>query len=70
MKVRLVFDDWRNAFHESVYQSDPDLSMRSFHSGTTFSADIELPEDEAEELKMAMDLGFVPVFYMIRGGGK
>ena len=64
VKVSLVFDDWRNSAQESVYQTEQgiELSMRDFHSGTTFKASIELDAQQAAELKDAMKKGFTPVF--------
>jgi len=66
MKIRLVFDDWRNKKGESVYNTlvGVDLSMRDFHSGTAFTADIQLDEEGELELKEALVAGYVPVFYV------
>ena len=66
MKINLVFNDWKKGM-KSVYNTEEglDLSMRSFHSGTTFNAEIDLDEYEEEELKEALQKGFVPYFYTI-----
>ena len=67
MKIKLVFSDWRDKNHKTIYNTEKgiDLSMGAFHNGTTFDADIELDEDSASELKQALDEGFNPVFYVI-----
>lgn len=66
MKIKLVFDDWRDRSHKSVYGTEKgvNLSMGDFHSGTTFNATIEV--DDPEELKESLRQGFIPVFYIIK----
>ena len=66
MKLKLVFDDWQKDW-KSVYNTEEgvDLSLRSFHAGTTFNAEIQLDQYEEEELKKALSNGFVPFFYVI-----
>ena len=68
MKVRLVFDDWRNSEHESVYATEKGIELSSgcFHSGTTFEAEIQLDAEDAEELQAALDNGYRPVFRVIK----
>ena len=64
VKVRLVFDDWRK---KGVRASDADclcLMAGQFHSGTTFPGSIELDEEDAEELLVALRDGFQPVFWV------
>ena len=66
MKIKLVFDDWRDRSHKSVYGTEKgvNLSMGDFHSGTTFNATIEV--DTPEELEESLRQGFIPVFYIIK----
>ena len=61
MKAKLIFKDWEKN-GRSVYLSVPELSLGSFHSGTTFDIDINLTEENAEELRQAIKDGYVPVF--------
>ena len=65
MKIKLVFEDWRDRNHKSVYSTEKgvDLSTGDFHSGTTFNATIEV--DDPEELKESLRQGYIPVFYVI-----
>jgi hypothetical protein len=65
MKIKLVFDDWRNKTGCSVYGSDYELSLGNFHSGTTFPAEITLDAEDETELKESIKKGFVPVFYLV-----
>jgi hypothetical protein len=65
MKIKLVFDDWRNKKSESVYSTNYQLSLGNFHSGTVFEGEIHLDWGSEEELKEAIRKGFVPVFYLI-----
>lgn len=66
MKIKLVFEDWQKD-GESVYSSEDgiELSLGSFHSGTTFEGNINLEKNEAIELVNAMRKGYTPVFYLI-----
>ena len=65
MKIKLVFDDWRDHTHKSVYATEKgiELSAGDFHFGSTFNATIEV--DDPEELKNRLHQGFVPVFYVV-----
>lgn len=67
MRISLVFEDWRGADHKSIYSTEKgvELSLGSFHSGTTFDADILLPPDEARNLADALAGGYRPVFYVV-----
>jgi len=65
MKIRMVFDDWRNSKGKSVYGTEHELSYGDFHSGTIFEGEIDIDAESEEELKEAMEKGFVPVFYLI-----
>lgn len=66
MKVKLVFEDWRNAKNESVYSTKTgvELSMGDFHSGATFNATIEV--DDPKWLEEQLSKGFKPVFYIVK----
>jgi len=66
-KVKLVFDDWRRV-GKSIYQTEEgvDLSMRDFHSGTTFDGTIELDEEQEQEFKEALGSGAQPVFWVLK----
>jgi hypothetical protein len=63
VNIELVFDDWRHN-GESVYQSEPELSCGSFHSGTTFYATIDLDVEDQMELASLLKLGYRPVFWV------
>jgi hypothetical protein len=67
MKVQLVFHDWIEELSEkSVYctKKGTELSLGDFHSGTMFSAEIEI-EDYQGEFEDAAKDGIVPVFYAL-----
>ena len=67
MKVSLVFYDWiEEETGESVYCTERgvELSLGDFHSGTMFTAEIEL-EDYQGEFEAAAENGIVPVFYAV-----
>jgi len=66
MKVALVFEDWRDKDHKSVYSTMKgiDLSMGDFHSGATFEAEIELDKEQEADLKQSLEEGYIPVFYV------
>ncbi len=66
MRILLVFDDWRDASHQSVYCTEKgvELSMGDLHHGSTFLADIQLDEDSSRELETALSEGYIPVFYV------
>ena len=69
MKIKLVFEDWRQVGKsESIYntQLGMDLSCGDLHSGTTFDADITIPEDAEQEILQAYeDDKAYPVFRII-----
>lgn len=74
IKVMFVFDDWRDKgdFTKSVYETRTgvELSMSSFHHGSSFKGVIEVDEEEAKFLLGAMKDGFRPVFIAIDPNGK
>ena len=65
MKVELVFRDWEHK-GKSIYntQKGVELSMGSFHSGSTFSAELELDDDQKRELRQILADRFTPVFWL------
>ena len=65
MRIKLVFDDWRDKNNHSVYATEQGVALSNgdFHSGTTFEATIET--DDAEWLREQLARGFVPVFYAV-----
>lgn len=66
MRIKLVFDDWtKNG--QSIYSTldGIELSMRDFHSGTTFDGIIQLDIDQEDELRLALKQGYVPTFRVI-----
>lgn len=64
MKIKLIFDDWRN--NSGVKTDNSILSSGIFHSGTTFDGEIKLtPEDEAELKWHMVHGGFRPVFWVM-----
>jgi len=71
MKIKLVFNDWQKDC-KSIYQTEKgtDLSSGSFHSGTTFDAEIGLDKEDTAELQKAIENGFTPVFYVVPVGEK
>lgn len=68
MRVKLVFDDWRDANNRSIYQTPTgiELSLGDFHSGTMFDAEILLSTEVAEELQAALSAGHTPHFYAVK----
>ena len=67
MKVKLVFDDWKQR-GKSIY-IDPSedgcgLSMGDFHSGSSFSGEIELDDSQELELSESIKKGYQPVFWI------
>lgn len=64
--VELVFCDWMDKAHRSVYAAKKgvDLSSGPFHSGTTFDGLIRLDPDDAEELEGAIAAGYLPMFHL------
>ncbi len=65
MRVKLIFDDWRDRnTGKSIYQTEKGiyLSAGVFHSGTTFNANMVLDNYHARELTEALRCGYVPVF--------
>lgn len=67
MKIKLVFEDWRERGGRSIYMTPKgiDLSAGQFHSGTTFPGSIQLSFEDEQELVRAMTKGYAPVFYLI-----
>jgi len=65
MKIKLVFADWCKQ-GKSIYNTPEgiDLSMGSFHSGTTFDAEIDVLGEE-NSLRSAIRKGFEPHFYVV-----
>lgn len=68
MKIKLVFDDWKFK-GKSLWGTvtGVDLSMGSFHSGTTFDGKITLDSEQHEELKTALREGYTPSFIVMKG---
>lgn len=71
MKIRamLVLDDWRKfGTSESIYETKLGclLSSGDLHSGATIQAEIELPDELAQEMIEASDQhGAYPVFRVV-----
>ncbi len=65
IKVWVSFLDWTEK-GTSIYCTEKgvDLSMGVFHSGSTFDAEIELEQDDAQELIEAMQNGYQPCWWM------
>jgi len=63
MKINLVFEDWQKN-GKSIYntQKGIELSCGDFHSGSTFSGEIKLTDDQKRELETALASGHTPVF--------
>ena len=68
MKTSLVFYDWLDRDLKSVYNTEKgvELSKTDFHSGSTFSCNIELDAEQENFLMEAMITGYRPVFCGIR----
>ncbi len=67
---RLVFDDWRqHRIIGSIYarpSRDLNLASGQIHSGASFVATIELPEEVVKEISKAhLDHGAYPVFQLV-----
>lgn len=69
MNVKLVFEDWRQHGNPKSVYSTPlglELSSGDLHSGTTFRANVSLPQGVEEEInKAAFEHGAYPVFAVI-----
>ena len=65
MEIKLVFLDWEILPPDRASDAEIllHLSNGDFHSGSTFSANIDLTEEQAAELQTAMDKGYRPVFW-------
>ena len=65
MRIKLVFDDWQNQ-GKSIYCTPKgvELSENEFHSGSTWSGEIELTPDQEKELERAIKAGFQPAFWV------
>lgn len=67
LKVEFVLHDWLGQ-KGSIYQTEKgvELSMGSFHSGSTFQGTITIPADEVESMVRAIREGNRPVFWMTK----
>lgn len=69
LKVILVFDDWRDKHDltKSVYNSKVgvELSMSTFHHGTTFQGTIEVDKDDERFLRGVLKDGWCPTFILM-----
>lgn len=67
-KIELVFMDWLDESGESIYCTEAgiELTLGNFHIGTIFDGGIELDEDSATELQIALEAGFRPVFVILQ----
>lgn len=69
MKVKLVFDDWRQIGKpDSIYNTELGLALSSgdLHSGTTFDAKVIIDENVMQEIREAMnEHGAYPVFRFV-----
>lgn len=68
MKISLIFYDWiEKETGESVYCTERgvELSLGDLHSGTMFSAEIEL-ENYQGEFEKGVKSGLVPLFILER----
>ena len=65
MKIKLVFLDWRK-FGQSISLTEKgvDLSGGDFHSGSTFTATIELDGEQEQELRAALLAKYQPCWWM------
>lgn len=62
--MNIVFEDWvRDG--ESVYISEPELSIGSLHSGSTFGVIVNFTKDEIETIAEAKKKGVEPVFRLV-----
>lgn len=67
MKIKLVFDEWRNRQQWRVSGAEyGELAAGDFHSGTIFMADLDVDEEQAQALQQALNRGYAPVFYVIK----
>ena len=65
MKVKLVFEDWKDkATGKSIYATLEGirLSLGDFHSGSTFTGEIYLALETEEEFRRFIQSGVVPIF--------
>ena len=64
MLIKLVFADWCRAGNVVDGEEYCELALGSFHSGSTFTAEIHLDQDDASELFGRLAEGYQPQFYM------
>lgn len=62
MKIKLVFEDWRDPTGKNIYSTEEGirLSAGDFHSGSTFTGTIDLDIEQEEDLRRGLRV--VPVF--------
>ena len=65
MKIKLVFDDWRNKEGRSIYNRDERLSVTDFHGGSTFGGEIKLDAEQEAEFREYLEAGYRPVFWVM-----
>ncbi len=74
MKIKLVFEDWKDPTGKSIYSTleGVRLSLGDFHSGSTFTGEIFLDIEQEEDLRRSIQAGAIPVFKLYlstkRGG--
>ena len=61
IKGKLVFMNWLDPMTDTTIV-DNDTALAWLHSGCTFDAEIEIPEEEVEELAEFKQRGIVPLF--------
>ncbi len=65
LKVSLIVDYWRGKSGGMLTpEAELALEVVDLHGGSTFPATITLDADTAEELAMALQAGYRPVFWM------
>lgn len=65
MKIKLVFEDWRDGpTNKSLYSITAGIKLRmgDFHSGSTFTGEIDLDVEQEEDIRESIELGAIPVF--------
>jgi len=65
-RIKLTFDEWE--LPEGKYLDSKDTIeaiLGSFHSGTTFNADLYARKDELEDFEEQIKKGFRPKFIVI-----
>ena len=65
MKMKLVFEGWRDKYGKPVEGNERiELEMGSFHGGTTFEANVEFSADDILDFERNARFGYSATFWV------